>query len=467
MGKLVQARARADRSWRPSRRRRSTPRCCRPCRNSSPAGAAPRSGNGPVPVTVAQARIGDVPIYLEGVGTAKARNTVTVRPQVDGRILSINFKEGQDVKRGDVLVKIDPSTYQAQLDQAAGQEGARRGRARQRRARPGALHQARRQHHRPEDHRHPGRAGRQAHRADQARRRRHRQRQGVPGLHHHRRPDRRPHRHPHGRRGQPGARRATPASSSSPSCGPSACCSRCRSSSWPRCSKAQAKGVLAVEALDADGKSALDRGTLQVVDNQVDPTTGTVRMKAEFPNANLQLWPGQFVNVRVADRHARAGRGDPDAGRAEGPQRHLRLRAAGRRPRGLRPVTVAHQSETQAVIAKGIDAGDQVVTTGFSRLKDGASVSVATPEEQAPAADSRTAERREGRRARRQHPGRLRRRHPEALRQRRARQGHPRLPAGERGRSSRRRARPLPGPAAAHEADAGGRRARLRKADAG
>src|SRR5262245_53570156 len=72
----------------------------------------------PVPVTVAQAKIDDVPLYLEGVGTARARNMVTVRAQVDGRILSINFKEGQDVKRGDLLAKIDPATYQAQLDQA-------------------------------------------------------------------------------------------------------------------------------------------------------------------------------------------------------------------------------------------------------------------------------------------------------------------------------------------------------------
>ena len=71
-----------------------------------------------VPVIAAVARVADVPVYLNGVGTAKPRNSVTVRPQVDGRILSINFKEGQDVKRGDVLVKIDPATYQAQLDQA-------------------------------------------------------------------------------------------------------------------------------------------------------------------------------------------------------------------------------------------------------------------------------------------------------------------------------------------------------------
>ena len=80
--------------------------------------AAKIHGASPIPVTAAPARIGDVPVYRDGVGTARARNTVTVRPQVDGRILSIDFKEGQDVKRGDVLARIDPSTYQAQLDQA-------------------------------------------------------------------------------------------------------------------------------------------------------------------------------------------------------------------------------------------------------------------------------------------------------------------------------------------------------------
>ena len=82
-------------------------------------GAAGRfAGEGPVPVLAVPARIADVPVYFYGVGTAKARNLVTVRPQVDGRILSLDFKEGQDVKRGDVLAKIDPATYQAQLDQA-------------------------------------------------------------------------------------------------------------------------------------------------------------------------------------------------------------------------------------------------------------------------------------------------------------------------------------------------------------
>src|SRR5262249_59237974 len=72
----------------------------------------------PVPVIDAAGRLADMPVYLGGVGTAKARNTVTVRAQVDGRIMSLKFKEGQDVKRGDVVALIDPATYQAQLDQA-------------------------------------------------------------------------------------------------------------------------------------------------------------------------------------------------------------------------------------------------------------------------------------------------------------------------------------------------------------
>src|SRR6476469_5289176 len=76
------------------------------------------AADGPVPVLVAPAARADIPVYLETVGTIKALNTVTVRPQVDGKLLAVGFKEGEIVKRGDVLARIDPTTYQAQLDQA-------------------------------------------------------------------------------------------------------------------------------------------------------------------------------------------------------------------------------------------------------------------------------------------------------------------------------------------------------------
>ena len=71
------------------------------------------AAEGPVPVLVAGVTRADVPVYLDAVGTTKALNTVTVRPQVDGKLLSVKFKEGDDVKKGDVLAKIDPVIYQA------------------------------------------------------------------------------------------------------------------------------------------------------------------------------------------------------------------------------------------------------------------------------------------------------------------------------------------------------------------
>src|SRR5437588_6236912 len=80
--------------------------------------AGRRDADAPVPVLAASASLADVPVYLDGVGTTRALNMVTVRSQVDGILVKIAFREGQDVKRGDVLVQIDPTTYQAQLDQA-------------------------------------------------------------------------------------------------------------------------------------------------------------------------------------------------------------------------------------------------------------------------------------------------------------------------------------------------------------
>src|SRR5689334_819383 len=73
---------------------------------------------GPVPVVAVPAKRADVPVYLDAVGTVRALNTVTVRAQVDGKLLSVNFKEGDDVKKGVVLAQIDPTTFQAALDQA-------------------------------------------------------------------------------------------------------------------------------------------------------------------------------------------------------------------------------------------------------------------------------------------------------------------------------------------------------------
>jgi multidrug efflux system membrane fusion protein len=132
-----------------------------------------------------------------------------------------------------------------------------------------------------------------------------------------------------------------------------------------------------------------DRGTLEVVDNQVDQTTGTVRMKAEFPNARLQLWPGQFVNVRILIQTLQQVVVIPTQAVQRGPAGPFAYVVQAEQRVGLRPLTLTLQNEMQAVVAKGIEAGEQVVTTGFARLKDGSRVEISEPEEPAGEADKK------------------------------------------------------------------------------
>jgi multidrug efflux system membrane fusion protein len=348
--------------------------------------AAKMAGEGPIPVAATPARIGHVPVYLEGVGTAKARNTVTVRPQVDGRILSINFKEGQDVQRGDVLARIDASTYQAQLEQAVAKkildeaELANAQRDLERYTKLGANIIAQKTidtqvatvekltaQIKLDDAAIANAKAVLAYTTIIA---------PIDG--------------------RTGIRMVDEGNLVRASDAGIVVITELRPVSvlftlpqqqLSQVQKAQARGVLSVEALDADGKSTLDRGTLQVVDNQVDQATGTVRMKAEFSNANLQLWPGQFVNIRLLIDTLQQVVVIPTPAVQRGPNGTFAYVVEAEDRVSLRLVTVAHQSETQAVIARGVTAGDRVVITGFSRLKDGASVSVSAPEEQAPSSD--------------------------------------------------------------------------------
>jgi multidrug efflux system membrane fusion protein len=348
-------------------------------------GRRAKMGNGPVPVATAQARIADVPLYLEGVGTAKARNTVTVRAQVDGRILSINFKEGQEVKRGDVLVKIDPSTYQAQLEQAAAKK---------------ALDEAQLANARRDLERYTSLGGNII-----AQKTIDTQRALVDQLTAQIKLDDAAIANAKavldyttivapidGRTGIRLVDEGNLVRGSDAAQGivviteikPISVMFTLPQQQLVQINKAQAAGALNVEALNADGKAALDRGTVQVVDNQIDQSTGTVKLKAEFPNANLQLWPGQFVNVRVLIDTLKQVVVVPTPAVQRGPNGTFTYVVQADERVSLRPVTVSHQTETLAVISKGLDATDQVVTTGFGRLKDGASVTVAPPQEQQP-----------------------------------------------------------------------------------
>jgi multidrug efflux system membrane fusion protein len=138
-----------------------------------------------------------------------------------------------------------------------------------------------------------------------------------------------------------------------------------------------AKGPLPVDAQRSDTDAVLDRGTLTVVDNQVDSTTGTVKLKAEFPNASLQLWPGQFANVRLLINTLRQVVTIPTGAVQRGPNGTfvyvIKDGAA-----SMRPIVVERQDETRTVVKSGLTAPEQVVTTGFARLTDGSKVSISS-----------------------------------------------------------------------------------------
>ena len=145
----------------------------------------------------------------------------------------------------------------------------------------------------------------------------------------------------------------------------------------PQIAKAMAAGAVTADAMDGDNKISLDKGIVTVVDNQVDQTTGTIKMKAEFPNSALQLWPGQFVNVRILANTLQQVVVIPTPAIQRGPNGAYVFVAADNRV-AQRPVTVGQQNDTQSVALSGVAAGDKVVTTGFGRLQDGARI-IASP----------------------------------------------------------------------------------------
>jgi multidrug efflux system membrane fusion protein len=331
---------------------------------------------GPVPVLTATAALADVPVYLDGVGTVRALNTVTVRPQVDGKLIKVSFKEGQDVERGFVLAEIDPTTYQAQLDQAnakKAQDEAMLANARldlERYERLAATNAGSRQQ---ADTQKATVAQLEAQvKLDQASIDNAQAYLGytkiiapLPGRTGIRMVDEGNIVHAADATGIVVITQIQPIS----------ILFSLQQQLLGQVNAAFAKGALTVEALGPDSRSVVDRGTLQVVDNQVDQTTGTVKLKAEFPNPGLQLWPGQFINVRLLIRTLSQVVVVPAAAVQRGPNGTF-VYVIENNSAAMRPVTVSQQDETQSVIASGLKPDERVVTTGFARLTDGSAVAM-------------------------------------------------------------------------------------------
>jgi membrane fusion protein, multidrug efflux system len=144
--------------------------------------------------------------------------------------------------------------------------------------------------------------------------------------------------------------------------------------------------VLAVDVFGNDGTTVVDTGTLKGIDNQVDPTTGTLKLKAEFPNASFQLWPGQFVNVRLKVETLPKAIVIPTSAVQRGPAGTFSYVIGEGDIATAKPIVVTQQNENDAVIASGLTTSDRVVTTGFANLSDGAKVFIGKDDSN-PAAD--------------------------------------------------------------------------------
>jgi multidrug efflux system membrane fusion protein len=336
----------------------------------------------PVPVLASTAKAADVPVYFDGVGTAKALNTVTVRPQVDGKIIKISFVEGQDVEKGFIVAKIDPVTYQAAYDQTVAkkaQDEAQLANAKLDLERYTKLMTTNAINKQQLDTQRALVSQLQAQvQLDQAAIDNARAILSYTDV-------------ISPITGRTGIRLIDEGNivKASDAAGiviltqlrPISIFFNLPQQDLPDLNKAFAEGSLPVDALGPDGKTALDTGKVVVIDNQVDQTTGTVKLKAEFPNANLQLWPGQFVNVRVLMETLRQVVVVPTAAIQRGPNGTFVYVIKAEGTVTVRPVTLAQQDDLQSVVASGLQADERVVTTGFARLTEGTTVSVSSAED--------------------------------------------------------------------------------------
>jgi multidrug efflux system membrane fusion protein len=353
--------------------------------SSSPGAAVPPGDAGEIPVLVAPVETKDVTIYLDGLGTAQASQTVTVKPQVDGVLQEVRFKEGQDVHAGEVLARIDPRTYQASLDQAVAkkaQDAANLANARVDLGRYQKLAATAYTSAQQADTQKATVAQLEAQVAqDQAQIDNARAQlsyctitapiDGRAGIR------------------QVDAGNLVHASDTTglvvlTTLKPISVVFTLPQQDLPQVSTAMAAGSPAVLALPqtpdgAANAAPLDRGALTVLDNQVDQTTGTIKLKATFPNEKLQLWPGAFLTVRLQVDVRHGAVVVPPVAVQRGPLGTYVYVVNGDLSVTRRPVKVGHEDASAAIILDGVKPGDRVVTDGASRVSEGSKVSIAEP----------------------------------------------------------------------------------------
>ena len=329
--------------------------------------------NHPVSILAEQVKATDVPVYLYGVGTVQAYNAAMVRAQVTGRLISVDFTEGLNVKKGDVLATVDPTTYQAAYDQAVAKKALDES----------ALENAKQDLTRFETLSKSNYGSQQQTDAQQAKvvqtAAQIRQDQAAidsakADL------DRTVIKAPID--GRTGIRDVDVGNlvNASDATGivvitqiqPISVIFTLPETYVGELIAAKAAGSVELEA-SVGGKTVGD-GILEVIDNRIDQNTGTVRLKGTFPNEQLTLWPGQFVNVRLHLKTLPNATVIPSVAIQQGASGQFVYLVQPDKTAKLTPVEVTQEGESQAVIAKGVQPGDQVATSGFTNLQDGSKI---------------------------------------------------------------------------------------------
>ncbi len=332
-----------------------------------------------VPVAVAVAETRDTPIILRGLGSVVAYATVEVKSRVVGNIVKINFREGQEVRAGDLLVQLDARPYEAALDQAKAalaRDEANLANARADLARYAKLIRgnfiSKQQY-----------ANQQATvSADEATIEADKSAveaaklnveycsiaspiDGVVGI---RQVD-------VGNLIQPNAQTLVVVTKIKPIY---------VVFSLPEANIAQLRQAMRAQkplvlAYDSKDEKLISKGVLELIDNQVDPTTGTVKLKAEFANADLSLWPGQFVNAHLVVDVLRNSVVVPSVAVQTGPKGPFVYVVRSDDTVEMRPVVVVQTEHNQTALRAGVSKGERVVVAGHLNLAPGARVVVSPP----------------------------------------------------------------------------------------